>query len=263
MYLDGSQNINDRGEHAVKIFDAHLHIIEKNYPLIKNQGYLPDYFSRDDYNKSVKGLNVIGGAIVSGSFQGFDQTYLINAIQTLGENFVGVTQLPFDTPDQEIIRLNQLGVRAIRFNVKRGGSEDISKLDYLARRVYELVNWHTELYIDSNQLSDLEENISKLPAVSIDHLGLSKSGFQQLLSLVDKGIKVKATGFGRIDLNPIVAIQQICKVNPNALMFGTDLPSTRAKRPFQLSDVDIVRNSLDQEQVERVLYKNAMEWYLR
>ncbi|PDZ93751.1 2-pyrone-4,6-dicarboxylate hydrolase, partial [Bacillus cereus] len=88
----------------------------------------------------------MGGAIVSGSFQGFDQSYLVNALQMLGENFVGVTQLPYNTTDDEIIRLNKCGVRAIRFNVNRGGSEDISYLDYLARRVYELVNWHTELY---------------------------------------------------------------------------------------------------------------------
>lgn len=50
---------------------------------------------------------------------------------------MGVTQLPFDTSDEEIVRLNKLGVRALRFNVNRGGSEDISRLDYFARRVYD------------------------------------------------------------------------------------------------------------------------------
>ncbi|RLB69126.1 MAG: 2-pyrone-4,6-dicarboxylate hydrolase, partial [Deltaproteobacteria bacterium] len=28
-----------------KIFDSHFHIINKSYPLIENQGYLPDNFS--------------------------------------------------------------------------------------------------------------------------------------------------------------------------------------------------------------------------
>ncbi|WP_309446326.1 hypothetical protein [Peribacillus butanolivorans] len=55
----------------------------------------------------------MGGTVDSGSFQGYDQSYLINALQTLGENFVGVTQVPYNTSDDEIIKLNELGVKAI------------------------------------------------------------------------------------------------------------------------------------------------------
>jgi predicted TIM-barrel fold metal-dependent hydrolase len=247
----------------MKVFDTHLHIIDKRFPLIPNQGYLPNYFSCEDYLKSVASLDLVGGAIVSGSFQGYDQLYLTEALKTLGETFVGVTQLPYDTSDAEIIRLNKLGVKAIRFNVNRGGSEDISRLDYFARRVFELVNWHTELYIDSNHLFELSPIIEKLPAVSVDHLGLSSRGFKDLLSLVDKGVRVKATGFGRIDFEPTEAIKSIYSLNPDALMFGTDLPSTRAKRPFQLSDVDLVIHVLQEEQAEKVLYKNALRWYFK
>lgn len=171
--------------------------------------------------------------------------------------------MPYDTSDEEIIRLNKLGVRALRFNVNRGGSEDISRLDYFARRVYELVNWHTEIYINSTQLPELTRIIEKLPAVSIDHLGLSKDGFNHLLSLIDKGVKVKATGFGRIDFDPSEAIRRIYFLNPDALMFGTDLPSTRAKRCFQLSDIELIMDVLEKEQAEKVLYKNAFKWYLK
>lgn len=247
----------------MKIFDAHLHIIEEGFPLIQNQDYLPDYFSYRDYLKRVKSLNVAGGAIVSGSFQGYDQSYLVEAINNLGENFVGVTQLPFDTSDQEIVRLNELGIKGLRFNVNRGGSEDISRLDEFARRIYDLVGWHTELYIDSTKLSELMPIIEKLPAVSVDHLGLSREGFESLLNLVEQGVKVKATGFGRIDFDPVEAIKRIYATNPDALMFGTDLPSTRAGRPFQLTDVDIILDALDEKQAEKVLFKNAQEWYLR
>jgi predicted TIM-barrel fold metal-dependent hydrolase len=231
--------------------------------LIKNQGFLPDAFTCQDYLHRVSHLNVIGGAVVSGSFQGFDQSYLIDALQTLGENFVGVTQIPYDTPDDEIIRLNRLGVKAIRFNVKRGGSEDLSRLDYLARRVYELVGWHTELYIDSSSLTEITTIIEKLPAVSIDHLGLSKSGFTTLLSLIEKGVRVKATGFGRVDFDPAEAIRKIYSIHPDALMFGTDLPSTRAKRPFRDSDIDLINQTLGEEKAKKVLYQNAFDWYLK
>lgn len=58
----------------MKIFDARLHIIDETFPLIANQGYLPGYFSYEDYLERVKSLNIVGGTIVSGSFQGYDQT---------------------------------------------------------------------------------------------------------------------------------------------------------------------------------------------
>lgn len=247
----------------MKIFDAHLHIIDQRFPLIPNQGYLPDYFSCADYLKSIDQLKVAGGVIVSGSFQGFDQSYLIDAIKTLGENFVGVTQLPPDTSDEDIIKLNESGVRALRFNINRGGLEIINEMEYFAKRVHELVNWHTELYIDSKQLPEITATVEKLPAVSIDHLGLSEAGLKNVLSLAAQGVRVKATGFGRLDFDPAKAIRSIYAVNPDALMFGTDLPSTRAERPFQLSDVDMIMNTLEETQAEKVLYKNTLEWYIK
>lgn len=245
------------------IFDAHLHIIDPRYPLIENQGFLPAPFTCTDYLDKVQELEIKGGAIVSGSFQGFHQSYLIDSLQKLGKDFVGVTQLPHDTTDEEILMLHNYGVRALRFNVKRGGSADISQLDYFARRVHELVGWHTELYIDSTSLPEITTTLVNLPAVSIDHLGLSKEGFHHLLSLVDKGVRVKATGFGRVELDVAEAIRSIYAVNPDALMFGTDLPSTRAKRPYDHSDIELIYNILDEKQADKVLYKNAMKWYLK
>lgn len=245
------------------IFDAHLHIIDPRFPLIENQGFVPDAFTCTDYLKQVQNVEVKGGAVVSGSFQGFDQTYLIDSLQKLGKNYVGVTQVPYNTPDEEIIRLHGYGVRAIRFNVRRGGSEDISRLDYFARRVYEVAGWHAELYIESTSLPDIVSVLEHLPAVSVDHLGLSKEGFHHLLSLVDKGVRVKATGFGRVELDVAQALRSICSVNPEALMFGTDLPSTRAKRPYHPSDIELIYNTLGEEQTEQVLYKNAMNWYIK
>lgn len=136
-------------------------------------------------------------------------------------------------------------------------------MEYFAKRVYELVNWHTELYIDSKQLPEITATVEKLPAVSIDHLGLSKAGLKNVLSLAAQGVRVKATGFGRLDFDPAEAIRSIYAVNPDALMFGTDLPSTRAERPFQLSDVDMIMHTLEETQAEKVLYKNALEWYIK
>ena len=243
------------------IFDAHCHIIDSAYPLIPNNGYTPEFFSVDDYQKRTRALGVIGGAVVSGSFQGFDQTYLIAALKRLGPGFVGVTQLPASVTDSELETLHQHGVRALRFNLKRGGSEQLDQLESMARRVYDCVGWHCELYIDSRELPAIETRLLRLPALSIDHLGLSHEGLPSLLRLARHGVRVKACGFGRVDFAVPGALQQIHSANPHALMFGTDLPSTRAPRPFEDSDIVLLIDALGEDGAGRALWQNAREFY--
>jgi predicted TIM-barrel fold metal-dependent hydrolase len=247
----------------MRIFDAHFHIIDCDFPIIENHGYLPHSYVVEDYQNETTNLNVLGGAIVSGSFQGFDQEYLLRALKELGSTFCSVAQLPVTVTDEEILNLNENGVKALRFNIKRGGSEDLSKLDYFARRVHDLVGWHSELYIDAKELSEIASIIEKLPAISIDHLGLSEEGLPHILKLVDKGVHVKATGFGRVDLNVKNALKSIYEINPDALMFGTDLPSTRAKRPFEYGDVELIQHLFDEHATDKILYTNALKWYFK
>lgn len=255
--------LKKEGGIIMRIFDAHFHIIDFDFPIIENQGYFPPSYVVEDYQNETADLNVLGGAIVSGSFQGFDQEYLLKGLKQLGSTFCGVTQLPFTVTDEEILHLNENGVKALRFNIKRGGSEDLSKLDYFARRVHDLVGWHSELYIDAKGLSEIASIIEKLPAISIDHLGLSEEGLPHLLKLVDKGIHVKATGFGRVELNVENALKSIYETNPDALMFGTDLPSTRAKRPFEYGDIELIQQLFDEQAADKILYTNAFKWYFK
>lgn len=247
----------------MRIFDAHFHIIDFEFPIIENQGYTPPSYIVDDYQNETADFNVLGGAIVSGLFQGFDQEYLLKALKQMGSAFCGVTQLPFTVTDDEIIHLHNNGVRALRFNIKRGGSEDLSKLDIFARRVYDLVGWHSELYMDAKELPEIASTVEKLPAISIDHLGLSEEGLPHLLRLVEKGVHVKATGFGRVELDVKNALKSIYEVNPDALMFGTDLPSTRAKRPFEHADIELIQQLFDEQAADKILYKNALQWYFK
>ncbi len=75
----------------MRIFDAHFHIINFDFPIIENQGYTPPSYVVEDYQKETALFNVEGGAIVSGSFQEFDQNYLLKALTQLGPAFCGVT----------------------------------------------------------------------------------------------------------------------------------------------------------------------------
>jgi predicted TIM-barrel fold metal-dependent hydrolase len=209
----------------------------------------------------VKDYDLRGGAVISGSFQAFDQDYLVDALSRLGPGFVGVSQLPASVSDEELVELDIVGVRAVRFNLKRGGSEDIKYLDSMARRIHEQQGWHVELYADARDLQDLFEILVALPAVSIDHLGLSAAGLPTLLALAEKGVRVKASGFGRADFDVGKALKDLYAANPHALMFGTDLPSTRAAQPYTDRDFLFLIDTLGEEAARQVFYSNAIDFY--
>lgn len=243
------------------LFDSHFHIIDKRFPLIPNNGYLPGPFSTDDYLKRLSGYSLCGGAIVSGSFQGFEQRYLLAALQAMGPSYVGVTQLPHTAPDEQILALASAGVRAVRFNLKRGGSEDIRHLQAMASRVYELAGWHIELYLDASTIDSLYPVLASLPSLSIDHLGLSHSGYHSLLRLAEKGVKIKASGFGRVDFALASALTELFRINPEALLFGTDLPSTRAARAYRDEDFILIVETLGPDAARKVFAENALQFY--
>ncbi|MFJ8738589.1 amidohydrolase family protein [Embleya sp. NPDC127516] len=244
-----------------RVFDAHLHIVDPRFPLTVNQGYLPPTFTVADYLARVASVGVTGGAVVSGSFQSFDPAHLLDALHRLGPGFVGVTHLRADVADHTIRELDAAGVRAIRFNVRRGGSAALEGLDRLARRVYELAGWHAELYLDARDLPDLAPMLTALPKVSIDHLGLSREGLPHLLRLVERGAHVKATGFGRVDLDVPATLRAVAAVSPRALLAGTDLPSTRAPRPFRDADLDVIAEAVGVDLAPAVMHDNARALY--
>lgn len=67
------------------------------------------------------------------------------------------------------------------------------------------------------------------------------------------------THFHIIDV--VNALTQLAQANPECLMFGTDLPSQRAARPFLPSDIDLIEDTIGERLVERVFWRNAVEFY--
>jgi predicted TIM-barrel fold metal-dependent hydrolase len=244
-----------------RLFDSHFHIIDPRFPLVANQNYTPPAFPLSEYRALAKPLGVMAGALVSGSFQANDQTYMIDTLGKLGAGWVGVTQIAKDYPDAEVAKLGGLGVRALRFNILRGRIDNIDDIIALATRCHAVAGWHAEFYADAASLAPHVDRLSKLPQIAIDHLGMTEEGLPVLLDLVAAGAKVKATGFGRLKMDVPKALERIAQKSANALVFGTDMPSTRAPRPFMPSDIDLIEKTLGQELAQRVFWDNPLALY--
>ena len=45
----------DMSRQALKLFDSHFHIIDGHFPLVPNDGYIPDEFTCADYLSRMRG----------------------------------------------------------------------------------------------------------------------------------------------------------------------------------------------------------------
>jgi predicted TIM-barrel fold metal-dependent hydrolase len=179
----------------------------------------------------------------------------------MGPRWVGITQVPQDVPDAEIASLASIGVRGLRFNIYRGRIDSVDDIVSLATRAHAVGKWHAEIYADSAALKPHVAKLSKLPQIVIDHMGMTEQGLPVILDLVDAGAKIKVTGFGRVSMNVPKALELIAARNSNALMFGTDLPSTRAKRPFEAEDITLIKSVLGPVNSQKTLWANAIGLY--
>ncbi len=57
-------------------------------------------------------------------------------------------------------------------------------------------------------------------------------------------------------------IRRIVDTDPKALMVGTDLPSTRARRPFADDDLRLIESVLTPAEADAVFWANAAAFYL-
>lgn len=220
------------------MFDAHFHIFGPAEP--GHDGFVPPPFTVADYRAATAGLGITGGALIAASTQAADPAPLLAAAAALGPGFVVVAEATPAQDEAAFAALAARGVRGLRYLLHRRASFTIpAAIAHAARAA--AFGLHAEFYCDAALLAPHVEALARLPRAAIDHLGLSAAGLPVTCELARAGVKVKATGFGRVALDVPRALARIAAAAPTALMAGTDLPSTRAQRPFHPADLDLLR----------------------
>jgi predicted TIM-barrel fold metal-dependent hydrolase len=96
--------------------------------------------------------------------------------------------------DADLKRMNDLGIRGIRFNLVQAGATTVEMIEPLAKRVNDL-GWHIQIHMKGEQIAAIEDLLLRVPApIVFDHLGrlaqpnpLDSPGFKTLSKLIDKG----------------------------------------------------------------------------
>jgi len=94
---------------------------------------------------------------------------------------------------------------------------------------------------------------------------MHKCPVDKLKKIVYANIPIRVTGFGRVGYERD-EIQELISTlyseNPNSLMFGSDLPSTRAKERFSYDDIQLIQETVGKKAQDRIFFENAEKWYL-
>ena len=195
----GSSSVHRR--HAtlpkVPIFDAHFHVIDPRFPLVANQGFLPEPFTVSDYRERVGGARGRRGRRGLRLLPGLRPD--LPRRRARAARVRASTAWPTSRRTSPTTRSSRSPPRACARSGSTSTAAATSTRSTLAPRFAELAGWHLEVYLDGRDLPELAPKLRTAPRLVIDHLGMTRAGLPALLDLVKEGAYVKASGFGRID----------------------------------------------------------------
>jgi D-galactarolactone isomerase len=182
--------------------DTHIHIYSDRYPTAATAVIKPADASVADYLAVRRRLGVDRTVVVQPSAYGLDNTCTLDAMAEIGPSARGIAVCNESVSDDELARLDRLGIRGLRFFMLRGGAVNWESLETMSARIAPL-GWHIVLQLDGRDLPDYEARVENLPSdVVIDHTGKflepvapDHAGFKTLLRLLDdrrKWIKLAA-----------------------------------------------------------------------
>lgn len=155
--------------------DSHCHVFGPGaiFPYAAERKYTPCDASRDQLFALRDHLGFDKNVIVQATCHGADNNALLNALENSQGKARGIATVKRSVTDGELERLDQAGVRGVRFNfVKR--LVDFTPKDELLEIAHRIkaLNWHVVIYFEAVDLPELWDFFTALPTtVVIDHMG--------------------------------------------------------------------------------------------
>ena len=174
--------------------DCHMHIYNANYPVAPSATLKPPDALVADYKLLQKRLGTSRNVVVTPSTYGTDNRVTLDGMAQIGATARGVAVVDTSVSDAELKRLNDLGIRGIRFNLVQAGATTAEMIEPLSKRINDL-GWHIQIHMKGEQIAGIEDLLLRVPSpIVFDHLGrlaqpnaLDNPGFKTISKLIDKG----------------------------------------------------------------------------
>ena len=230
--------------------DAHCHVFgpAAEFPFAPERKYTPCDASKKQLFALRDHLGISRNVIVQATCHGADNTAMVDAVQSAEGRARGIATVRPDVNDTELRRLDDAGVRGVRFNfVKRlvdaSPKEDLATI---AEKIAPL-GWHVVIYFEAADLADLQDFFTALPTpLVVDHMGrpdvtapVDGPEFSRFLRFVDRGdVWVKVSCPERLSVTGPTALngeqhaytdvvpyaRRVIEEFPDSVLWGTDWP---------------------------------------
>ena len=263
--------------------DAHCHVFGPAalFPYAHSRKYTPCDAGKEKLFALRDHLGFTRNVIVQATCHGSDNTALLDALATAGEQARGVASVHHDIGMNELRAMDQAGVRGVRFNFVKRLVDSTPRASFLkiAQKIATL-GWHSVVYFEAQDLEELAPFITQLPTpVVVDHMGrpdVSKGSdhrdFQRFLTLLDDNDhiwtkvscpeRLTVSGGDYTDVVPYA--RTLVERFPDRVLWGTDWPHPNMKShmPDDGLLVDfITRIATDTVAQQALLVDNPMALY--
>ncbi|KKB78188.1 hypothetical protein VW35_11000 [Devosia soli] len=217
--------------------DAHFHVFAREAPLASPRSYTPQMLTVDNWLALADTFGVARGVLVQPSVYGLDNRVLLTALAGHGERLRGIVVIPPDTNDAELRRLDRLGVRGVRFNLRNKSGIGFDAFVDLAPRIRAL-GWHAQFQVGPEAIAAVAELTARHDIAGvIDHLAfipLDRPGdaLSDLTRALETGrIYVKVSAPYRLADAPghhfyRSCVSMLTECCPNRVLWGSDWPHT-------------------------------------
>jgi predicted TIM-barrel fold metal-dependent hydrolase len=265
--------------------DAHCHVFGPagRFPYAPDRSYTPPDAPVAALRALHAHLGISRAVIVHASCHGTDMRVTLDAIASSAGSYRGVACVDADVTDRDLERLQEGGIRGIRFNFVKhlGGVPDLSVFYRLLARI-EPLGWHIVLHFDAEDLIEQQALLRRITVpFIIDHMGRVKAAqgldqlpFQRLLELYRTNplAWIKVCGAERVsvgkrpfrDAAPFA--RALIDTDPARILWGTDWPHPNISKdmPNDGELVDLFGEICpDPEIRRRILVDNPTRMYFR
>jgi len=230
--------------------DAHCHVFGPGdtFPFAPERKYTPCDASWEQLFALRDFLGFDKNVVVQATCHGSDNSALLDVLERADDRARGVVTVKADITHDELARMNELGVRGVRYNyVKR--LVDPKPDDYYRQIIDKIkpFGWHVVLYFEPSDLQEKYDFFTSLGVpVVIDHMGrpdvtkpVDNAEFDLFLRFMRENTNVwsKVSCPDRLSVSgsPLYAdvvpfAKTIVEEFPDRVLWGTDWPHPNMKK---------------------------------
>ena len=259
--------------------DCHMHIYDAGRPQLASRSPVTQA-GAPEYRLLQKRIGTTRVVVVQPRNHAVDNQVTLDAVRELGPGARGIAVLHPTVSDDELRRLDQGGIRGIRFSLGDPATAVVSEdmIEPLAARIAPL-GWHVQLHAPGDFIAAHAALLRRLPTpLVIDHMGrmppqagLAHPAFAVMRGLLDRGrtwIKLAGAYFnstgGPPDYSGADTIAQaFVRAAPERLVWGSDWPHPSEKnKPDDARLFDLLADwAPDEAARHRILVTNPEALY--